>query len=57
MLADFFFDFMPMPIHLRPDQAQLLRSILAAHVHGRTVLAFGSRVAGNVKPMSDLDVW
>lgn len=45
-----------MPIRLRPEERDLVRSILAAHVPGYTVLAFGSRVTGSAKPASDLDL-
>ena len=43
-------------INLRPDELQLVRAILHAHVPGREIRAFGSRVQGKVKPMSDLDL-
>ena len=43
-------------IHLRPEEEQLLRDILATYVPTHEVLAFGSRVTGRVKPMSDLDL-
>jgi predicted nucleotidyltransferase len=47
---------MTSPIRLRPEEDQLIRSILARQVPSREVRAFGSRVAGNEKPMSDLDL-
>lgn len=34
----------------------VVRAILARHVPDRTVVAFGSRVAGTAKPWSDLDL-
>ena len=43
-------------LNLRPDELQLVRSILAAHVPSNEVLVFGSRVAGKAKPASDLDL-
>ena len=39
-----------------PDQLELVRDILLAHVPGRTVWAFGSRARGSAKPYSDLDL-
>ena len=43
-------------INLRPDELRLVRSILAAHVPGYEVRVFGSRITGNAKPASDLDL-
>ncbi len=47
---------MTSPIRLRPEENRLISSILARHIPSREVRAFGSRVAGNEKPMSDLDL-
>ena len=47
---------MPSKIKLRPDDLRLVRAVLHTHVPDREVRAFGSRVHGNVKPMSDLDL-
>jgi predicted nucleotidyltransferase len=52
----FFSDSMPSTIDLQPEQLQLVREILHAHVPGREIRAFGSRVLGTAKPTSDLDV-
>jgi predicted nucleotidyltransferase len=43
-------------IDLRPEQLRQVQSILDVHVPGREVRAFGSRVTGEAKPMSDLDL-
>ena len=43
-------------LDLTPAQLAEVRSILQAHVPARTVRAFGSRVQGNAKPFSDLDL-
>lgn len=43
-------------IDLRPEHLRLVQSILQAHVPGREVRAFGSRVSGTAKPTSDLDL-
>lgn len=43
-------------IDLRPEQLRQVQSILHAHLPGREVRAFGSRVTGTAKPMSDLDL-
>lgn len=43
-------------IDLSPEHLRLVRAILREHVPDRNVRAFGSRVTGNAKPMSDLDV-
>lgn len=43
-------------IKLRPDELRLVRAVLHTHVPDREVRAFGSRVQGNVKPTSDLDL-
>jgi len=47
---------MPSMIKLRPDELRLVRAVLHTHVPDREVRAFGSRVQGNVKPTSDLDL-
>jgi predicted nucleotidyltransferase len=43
-------------IDLTPDQLAEVRRILNLYIPGRTVHAFGSRVTGNTKPFSDLDL-
>jgi predicted nucleotidyltransferase len=43
-------------LDLSPEQLAEVRRILLLHVPGRTVRAFGSRVQGNAKPFSDLDL-
>lgn len=43
-------------LDLSTDQLAEVRSILAHHVPGRVVRAFGSRVTGASKPFSDLDL-
>jgi predicted nucleotidyltransferase len=43
-------------IDLTPEQLAEVLRILRQHVPGRTVRAFGSRVQGNAKPFSDLDL-
>lgn len=43
-------------IALRTDQLRLVRTILRSHVPDREVRAFGSRVTGRCKPVSDLDL-
>lgn len=43
-------------LDLTPAQRDVIGRILAAHVPGREVRAFGSRVTGNAKPFSDLDL-
>jgi predicted nucleotidyltransferase len=49
-------------LHLLPAQRALVSSLLARHLPGTTVRAFGSRVAGwpgsrgVIKPQSDLDL-
>ena len=44
------------PINIRPDLWPIVRDILRKHVPQCEVWAFGSRVGGNVKPYSDLDL-
>ena len=43
-------------LDLAPEQLDEVRRILQIHIPGRTVRAFGSRVQGNAKPFSDLDL-
>ena len=43
-------------LDLAPEHVAEVRRILLLHVPGRTVRAFGSRVQGNAKPFSDLDL-
>jgi predicted nucleotidyltransferase len=43
-------------LDLAPEQLTEIRRILLLHLNGRTVRAFGSRVRGNAKPFSDLDL-
>ncbi|MCX6360077.1 MAG: nucleotidyltransferase domain-containing protein [Armatimonadetes bacterium] len=43
-------------IDLPQDQLARVRGILATHVGGMEVRAFGSRVAGNARQWSDLDL-
>jgi predicted nucleotidyltransferase len=43
-------------LELRPGELELVRGILQRHVPEREVWAFGSRVQGNAKPFSDLDL-
>lgn len=43
-------------IELSPGELAMVRRILAAHVPGYEVRAFGSRVGGPVKSYSDLDL-
>lgn len=43
-------------LDLAPEHLAEVRRILQLYVPGRTVRAFGSRVQGNAKPFSDLDL-
>ena len=43
-------------LDLTPEQLSIVREILANHVPGREVLAFGSRVNGRARKFSDLDL-
>ncbi|MDP1796974.1 MAG: nucleotidyltransferase domain-containing protein [Planctomycetaceae bacterium] len=43
-------------IRLRPEEDRLIHSILERVIPSRKVVAFGSRVNGQEKPMSDLDL-
>lgn len=45
-----------MGLSIPSEQLQIVQSILQKHVPQRSVLAFGSRVQGNAKPYSDLDL-
>lgn len=43
-------------LDLTPQYLDEVRRVLRIHVPGRMVRAFGSRVQGNAKPFSDLDL-
>lgn len=43
-------------IDIRPEELATVLAILDRHVPGRQVRAFGSRVTGNAKAFSDLDL-
>lgn len=43
-------------LDLNEQELSIVRSILRAHLPGREVRAFGSRVTGQAKPHSDLDL-
>lgn len=43
-------------IDLKPEYLELVNLILKKHVPGKIVWAYGSRVTGNSKPQSDLDI-
>jgi type I restriction enzyme S subunit len=43
-------------IDIQPDHLELIRNILDRHIPGIEVRAFGSRVSGQKKPYSDLDL-
>lgn len=43
-------------IKATPEQLRAVTTILAAHIHGAEVRAFGSRVTGTPKDYSDLDL-
>ncbi len=44
-------------LRIEPQELEILRKILRAHLFGVEVWAFGSRVHGeNLKPFSDLDL-
>ncbi len=43
-------------LDLQTEHLAEVRRILQLHLPGRTVWAFGSRVQGNAKPFSDLDL-
>lgn len=44
------------PIDVRPEHWTVVHDILRRHVPQHAVWAFGSRVTGNAKPYSDLDL-
>ena len=46
----------PPSLDLRPGEWEIVREILVRHLPEREVWAFGSRVKGNAKPYSDLDL-
>lgn len=43
-------------LHISQEEWHIVQSILQQHIPQRTVWAFGSRVNGNAKPYSDLDL-
>ena len=43
-------------VDVRPELWEIVRGILAKHVPGFEIWAFGSRVTGTTKPYSDLDL-
>ena len=43
-------------LHLSAEHLEIVRDILKKHIPHYTVWAFGSRVIGNIKPYSDLDL-
>ncbi len=43
-------------LDLNEHELAIVRGILRAHLPGREVRAFGSRITGQVKPHSDLDL-
>ncbi|MCF7521574.1 nucleotidyltransferase domain-containing protein [Neisseria sp. ZJ106] len=43
-------------ITIAPEDLQMVQNILRQYIPQRTVWAFGSRVVGNAKPYSDLDL-
>ena len=43
-------------IDLAPEQLEIVRRLLAVQVPDCEVRAFGSRVTGNARPYSDLDI-
>ena len=45
-----------MSLYLNPEHLRIVQAILANHLPGRSVVAFGSRVTGQHKPHSDLDL-
>lgn len=47
---------MQSPIDIQSAYLEIVRQILALHVPGRDVWAFGSRVRGNARSTSDLDL-
>ena len=43
-------------IDLSPDHLRLVQQLLESHLAGVAVWAYGSRVKGNARPYSDLDL-
>ena len=43
-------------LDIKPADLNAVQAILRRHIPAREVWAFGSRVTGNVKPFSDLDL-
>lgn len=43
-------------ISLKPQHLELIKAIVREYLSGYEVRAFGSRVTGNLKPHSDLDL-
>jgi len=46
----------PLAIDLTPDELQQVKAIIAKHLSGKTVWAYGSRVQGRAGRFSDLDL-
>ncbi len=46
----------PQGLYIEPRHWAIVKDILAQHLPGREVWAFGSRVKGTAKPHSDLDL-
>ncbi len=44
------------PLQLAPQEAELVRSILASEIPNAQVAVFGSRATGRARPYSDLDL-
>ncbi|MBF0625652.1 MAG: nucleotidyltransferase domain-containing protein [Magnetococcales bacterium] len=47
---------MTSPLDITPEQRDLLLALLSRFISGVTVWAHGSRVKGNARPYSDLDL-
>ncbi|EKD27868.1 MAG: DNA polymerase beta subunit [uncultured bacterium] len=43
-------------IHIKPEHKNIIRDILINHIPNYEIWAFGSRVTGNMKEYSDLDL-
>lgn len=43
-------------LEIKPADLKAVQAVLRRHLPSREVWAFGSRVSGNVKPFSDLDL-
>ena len=43
-------------IHLKDGEKSIVKSILQKHIPNRSVVVFGSRAGGTIKPFSDLDL-